>query len=329
MNKRRAALLAAKIIFAGAVIAWLFHKVDAVRVWGRVRNAELPPIFAGILLIIGTVVIAGWRWRRLLRIFGIEIPLKSLICIAQIGQFFMMFLPGPTGDDLTRMLYISRLAPGHIGESCTTVLFDRLIGLASVLALALCCIPMQWHLLSGTRETYWLAVGMLTAGGVAGVLGAAFFLLSRSGSHRLFAALLPLLPGASLKGEVMRMTGLLCANKATIARVVIAAIGTQLLLCGVYCLAGIAVGVHAPASIWFSFVPIAIAANAFPITVAGIGVREYLLVLFLGVLAHVPGETALAASLLVLGMTLAVSLLGGAVYIVYRPKRDASAIDTT
>jgi uncharacterized membrane protein YbhN (UPF0104 family) len=76
-------------------------------------------------------------------------------------------------------------------------------------------------------------------------------------------------------------------------------------------------------------VPIAIAANAFPITVAGIGVREYLLVLFLGVLAHVPGETALAASLLVLGMTLAVSLLGGAVYIVYRPKRDASAIDTT
>jgi len=67
-------------------------------------------------------------------------------------------------------------------------------------------------------------------------------------------------------------------------------------------------------------VPIVIAANAFPVTVAGIGVREYLLILFLGVLAHVPNETALAASFLVLGMTLAVCLLGGLVYVFYRPK---------
>jgi uncharacterized membrane protein YbhN (UPF0104 family) len=324
MNKRRAAFLIAKILFAVAVIAWLFQKVDVSRVWGNLRHAAMPPIFAGILLILATIVIAGWRWRSLLAIFGIEIPLKSLICIAQIGQFFMMFLPGPTGDDLTRMLYISRLAPGHIGEACTTVLFDRLIGLASVLALALCCIPFRWHLLSGTRQTYWLANAMLIAGGAVSVLGAAFFLAKGRDSHRVLTALLRLFPGHRLHDELVRMTGLLCANKPVIARVTGAAVGTQLLLCGIYCLAGIAVGVHAPLTVWFSFVPIVIAANAFPITVAGIGVREYLLVLFLRVLAHVPGETALAASFLVLGMTLAVCLLGGVVYVIYRPTQAAS-----
>ncbi len=118
------------------------------------------------------------------------------------------------------------------------------------------------------------------------------------------------------------MTGLLGTNKAAIARVMTAAFGTQLLLCTVYWLAAVAVGVHAPAAIWFTFVPIVNAANAFPITVAGIGVREYLLVLFLGVLANVPKETALAASFLVLGMTLAICLLGGVVYILYRPKQS-------
>ena len=302
------------------VIAWLFHKVDVSRVWSNVRNAAVPPILAGIVLMLVIVAIAGWRWQRLLAIFGIEIPLKSLTCIAQIGQFFTMFLPGPTGDDLTRMLYISRLAPGHIGEACTSVLFDRFIGLASVLALAVCCIPGQRHLLSGTRQTDLLANSVLIAGSVVCVLGVAFFLSRQRDSHRFLDALLRLCPAGRVHDEVVRMVDLLCGNKAAIARVVSAAIGTQLLLCGVYWLAGIAVGIHVGAAIWFGFVPIVIAANAFPVTVAGIGVREYLLILFLGVLAHVPNETALAASFLVLGMTLAVCLLGGLVYVFYRPK---------
>src|SRR5258708_1686723 len=99
MNARRALFLVVKIVFAAAVITWLFHKVDVARVWGNVRHARLAPLFAGTLLILLTVGIAGWRWRLLLRIFEIEIPLKSLICVAQVGQFFTMFLPGPTGDD--------------------------------------------------------------------------------------------------------------------------------------------------------------------------------------------------------------------------------------
>jgi len=322
-NLRGAAFLIAKVLFAVVVIAFLFHKVNISRVWSNLRHAALPPILAGIVLMLATIGIAGWRWRRLLAIFGIAIPLGSLICIAQIGQFFMMFLPGPTGDDLTRMLYISRLAPGHIGEACVSVLFDRLIGLASVLVLALCCIPVRWQLLSGTSQTYWLANTMLAAGGTVTIFGIIFFLVRGRDSQRFFAALLRHFPGHKLHDELVRMTGLLCLNKSVLARVTGAAIGTQLLLCAVYWLAGAAVGIHAPLSVWFSFVPIVIAANAFPVTIAGIGVREYLLVLFLHVLVHVPGEAALAASFLVLGMTLAVSLLGGAVYIIYRPTNAA------
>jgi hypothetical protein len=56
-----------------------------------------------------------------------------------------------------------------------------------------------------------------------------------------------------------------------------------------------------------------------PITIAGFGVREYLLVLFLGVTAQVESERALAASLVVFAMTLTVCLFGGLLYIFYRP----------
>jgi len=294
MNTRRIAFTVAKICFAAAVIAWLLHKVDASRVWNCVRNARGGPVLLGILMGQLTVVVAGWRWRRLLAIFEIRARLRSLICVAQIGQFFMMFLPGPAGDDLTRMLYISRLAKGRAGEACTSVVIDRFMGLTSILVFAAFGIPGQWHLLVASRPTYWLALGMF--------------------------------PGARLHDEIERMTGLLWANKGSIVQVIIAAAGTQFLLCASYYLAGVAVGIHATPWVWFSFVPIVNAANAFPISVAGIGVREYLLVLFLGVLAHAASETALAASILVLGMTVVVCLMGGVVYIFYRPKQGTTIV---
>ena len=141
ISAKQGAFLAAKIIFAVAVITWLFHKIDAHRVWLGVRNAHRLPIFFGLLLWLVTIVIAGWRWNQLLGILGIHVPVKSLTCVVPIAQFFSVFLPGSTGDDLTRMLYVSRLAPGRVGEACTTVLLDRFIGLVSVLLLAAFCVP--------------------------------------------------------------------------------------------------------------------------------------------------------------------------------------------
>jgi cbb3-type cytochrome oxidase subunit 3 len=79
--------------------------------------------------------------------------------------------------------------------------------------------------------------------------------------------------------------------------------------------------------IWLTFVPIVLASNALPITVAGIGVREYLLVLFLGVIAGVDSERAIATSFVIFAMILMMCLLGGLLYIFYRPKRKAVTVE--
>jgi uncharacterized membrane protein YbhN (UPF0104 family) len=245
-----------------------------------------------------------------------------LICIAQIGQFFAVFLPGPIGDDLTRMLYISRLAPGRVGEACTTVLLDRCIGLASVLVLAVCCIPGKWDILASSSQTHWLALIILSGGIAVCVFGGIFFLMGHP-THRWFETRLRMLPQHSIRDEAARIWGLLCVNKKPLAQVIGAALVTQLLLCAVFYLAGLSVGIDVSLLSWLTFVPIVLAANVLPITVAGLGVREYLLVLFLGVLARVDSERALAASLITFSMILAVCLLGGLLYIFYRPKDKA------
>src|SRR5438270_6766668 len=171
-----------------------------------------------------------------------------------------MFLPGPTGDDLTRMLYISRLAPGRVAEACTTVLLDRCIGLASVLLLAVLCIPWQWSVLASSPQTHWLALAILIAGSAVCFFGALFFIAGHP-THQWFEKRLRSLPAHSWRDEIARIWGLLCANKTTLAQVIAAATGTQLLLCLLFYLAGVSVGIRAPVFVWLSFVPIVLAAN--------------------------------------------------------------------
>jgi uncharacterized membrane protein YbhN (UPF0104 family) len=322
MSFRQAVFVAAKIVFAISVLGWLLSsgKVDAARVWSSVRETRLGLIAAGVGLCLLTVAIAGWRWHRLLRAFQIHLPLWSLTCIAQIGQFFMMFLPGPAGDDLTRMLYVSRLAKGRVGEACATVLLDRVIGLASVLLLALVCMPWQWAALTSTAETRTLALGIVAAGLVVCAGGAVFFALNTRRMLALVHWCVGRLPESGLKVKLGKIGRLVSVGRRAVGQVVLAAICTQLLLCVLFHLAGAAVGIPTPLTVWMSFVPVVLAANAIPITIAGLGVREYLLVLFLGVLGGIDGGRALAASLVVFAMILAVCLLGGVVYIFYRPK---------
>lgn len=326
MTKRRLIVLTAKVIFAAVVLAWLFRKIDATRVWSTIRDAERGPISLGLLLALVTIGIAGWRWHRWLAIFDIHIALLSLTCIAQIGQFFMMFLPGPTGDDLTRMLYISRLFPGRIGEACATVLLDRCLGLASVLLLAVLCVPWQWHILSTSHQAHWLALVILCAGSAVSIFGALFFMAGHP-THQWFEKRLRSLPAHSLRDEAARIWGLLCVNKKPLAQVIAAAVITQLVLCLVFYLAGLSVGISAPLLSWLTFTPIVLAANALPITIGGLGVREYLLVLFLGVTAQVDSEHALAASFVMFAIILGVSLLGGLLYIFYKPQSKPNVLD--
>jgi hypothetical protein len=55
--------------------------------------------------------------------------------------------------------------------------------------------------------------------------------------------------------------------------------------------------------------------------------HEYLLAPFQDVVAHVGGERMLAASIVALSMLLGSSSIGGALYVLLRPKRDAAQQD--
>jgi uncharacterized membrane protein YbhN (UPF0104 family) len=130
-----------------------------------------------------------------------------------------------------------------------------------------------------------------------------------------------LLPAGKLQTELLRLWNLGAGNKVLFMQVFGAAVLVQLLNCLIYWQAGLAVGVNLPLLAWINFVPVVLAANILPVTIAGLGVREYLVVLFLGVANGIGEAQAMAASLVVFGLMVVASACGGLVFLVYRPRK--------
>jgi uncharacterized membrane protein YbhN (UPF0104 family) len=156
------------------------------------------------------------------------------------------------------------------------------------------------------------------------ICGSVFFLAGRP-THTWFEKRLRRRAAHTLRDEAARIWGFLCDNKSAVGQVIVAAVFTQLINCVLFYFAGVAVGIERPLVTWLTFVPVVLAASALPISVAGIGVREYLLILFLGVVAGVDRERALAASFVAFSIILTICLLGGLLYIFYKPKQKLTA----
>ena len=315
MSLKSVLFLLVKALVAGAICVWLLSRVDGAALLASLSSAAPAPLAVGFALCVAVLAIAAWRWRRLLGLFEIRASTGSLFSIVWIGQFFSMFLPGPLGDDASRMVYISRIAPGRVGEACLSVVLDRGLGLCSVFALCLLALPLQWKLLAANVQTSLLAGAVFAMGAAVTVGGAAFLVFGRTSSA---SGLFHLFPEGKVRDELLRIWNLAASHKVVVIQVFIAAVVVQLLNCAIFWLAGLAVGITLPLAAWINFVPIILAANILPITIAGLGVREYLVVLFLGVVGGVPHSQAMAASLLVFASMVAVSAAGGLVFVLYR-----------
>ena len=309
-----------KLAVVSAALFWLSRRVDFAGVWRVLSEAKTGWLALAALLVLVPVLIAGFRWKILLGTLGIRLPAGRLALICQIGQFFGVLVPGLAGDDGTRLLYVSRLAPGRASQACSTVLLDRLIGLCCLFALSLVCIPLNWSLLSMQSSTRAVAIGFLVAG--SAVIGscALLFCLSRSQLETLVQLVRCRFPTSRIAGEWAAAADIFARNKAALSVVAVAALCAQILICAMYWTVGMAVGIEVTLLVWTSFVPVIALAGVLPITFAGIGVRDYLLFLFLGSSLHGGGDRLAALSLLLLGYTLFSALLGGVVYLFHRAK---------
>lgn len=99
------------------------------------RNLDVVLFALGALCYFLTALIAGTRWWWLLRVNGTDVTLVETLRFTWIGIFFNNVMPGATGGDLIKALYIMKRCPGHRVPVLVSVIVDRVLGLASLAIL--------------------------------------------------------------------------------------------------------------------------------------------------------------------------------------------------
>jgi glycosyltransferase 2 family protein len=294
-------------------MAWTYGPPE---LWRTLRLIHPGAFALSLVFMVLTVLLGIVRWRMVLEVHGLLLPLRRAAGISFVAHFFNSFLLGSTGGDLMKAYYAARETHHKKTEAVVTVLVDRLIGLWAMLLFAgVMMIPNYALLTSSERIGGWALLILILLLGCSGFLGLAFWggVSKTIPRARIWLRRLP--RGALLERalEACRVFGrepfflvkTLAVSMALNAMCVLQVIVLDQGL-----------GLNVSPLALFVIVPMIICISAVPITPNGLGVRENLFVYMLSVPAiAVEATAALSLSLLAYAGSLFWSLVGGAVYL--------------
>ncbi|NTW98031.1 MAG: flippase-like domain-containing protein [Oscillochloris sp.] len=128
------------------------------------RGAALWPIVLSLLLMPPFVLIKSWRWGRLLRELGLRLDLRTTVALYTVGLFYGATTPGQAGDLLKAVYLRDRGQP--MAPAMLSVVLDRLFDLLVMAALATLGIFALGQLLPsrGLQTALVIAMGLGLAG---------------------------------------------------------------------------------------------------------------------------------------------------------------------
>jgi uncharacterized membrane protein YbhN (UPF0104 family) len=304
--------LLAKVLVAALAFGYVLTRqswADLTEALGRLTPGALA---LAVLLQFLCLTTGAVRWFNLLRAYGAEglPPFRSLLRVYYVGHFYNIYLPGAVGGDVLRGIATrSAFADGGATTSVAVVFVERALGLLGTLVAVALAVPFE----------------------VEGHMAHDFLPYVGLGLCAVFALIMGIAQAPRLAHYVPRGIGNIMRNLpvlgryAPFARACLLSIAIQLSLitCGHVLLSAIYPEARFADSMLA--VPLAAAAAFFPLSVAGAGPRDAVLV-SLYTLAGVPRPAAAATALSLLFVTLIVGASGGIVQLLAPltlEKRDA------
>lgn len=321
--------VAARLLVALAILGYLGFRLDWSELGRRLAEIHLGWMSAAAVLFGLTFLGGSLRWQLLLRVQGVHLPLRDVLRLTLIGQFFNCFLLGAAGGDLVKIWYVIRYAPQSRSRAALSILIDRGLGLMVLLCFAILSLLYFVRQIDSEPQLA-LLVGSIAVG-VALSIGIVLALL-RVPEERLADWVLP--RRISTPKRRLRLSTVVAGLRAhfehldrVLAASAISVLVHLLVFAGSLCLAR---AIAFPASFIqvMAAVSVAVCLSSIPISLGGHGVREGAFVLVftaLGVVgsAHGAGigqEAAVLFSLLFFALFAVWGLPGGWVYLFGRRK---------
>ena len=249
----------------------------------------------------------------------IRIPFWKVCSYYHVGLFFNNFLPANIGGDIARVVDASRYGTSK-ATAFSTVLMDRLVGTVALAGLALVTtLPAidRFHL----SLIYATLVGFFAMS--VGVVWIVFHPALLPALERLLARI----GLGGLKPHLDDLAGRLQGfrdRRRMFMGLFLVAIVVQVSRIFVHVLVARSLGLAIPVAYFFLFVPLLAVIVSLPISLNGIGVREGAGIVLFG-LVGVARAHAFALQFTTYLVALAVSLLGGMVFLLRIPHRRAEA----
>jgi hypothetical protein len=285
------------------LVAWASNPREVLR---AMAGARWPPILAAVALVAVDRVLMAYRWLALLAPVpaGQRPRLGQLLRVFLVSTFVGTFLPAGIGGDAVRAFGLARLDVPPPAAVASVVL-DRALGVLSLLVMALAGLL----LVGGTGAHPGVRLGLALAG--AACLGMALVVF-HGPTARLAVSAGGLAPprlaraGRSLVEAVQRYR----THHAALFWVLVASIAVQALRTLQAYFLGRALGIDAPLTAYFAFVPLIVLVMQVPVSVNGIGTSQAAFVWFFGQ-AGVGRAEAFALSVLFLALGVVGNLPGG------------------
>lgn len=259
------------------------------------------------------VALSAWRWQILLDFKGFAMPFGRTMRIYLVSIFFNNFLPTTVGGDMVRVLYTMK---DRRADSLAAVLVDRILGFVGLFILALFAVV---YLMIVKRETEFLPFIVIGLA-VVSIITYVFF------SKSAYRALAPLVRRLRIFNAGERLARVHQAGNdfsnawGTIIACVILSILIQVALAAAPYIVMRGMG-HTAISLlpFLIYVPIINVISMIPVSLNGLGVRENSYVLLFA-RAGLSSELSLAVSLLSFFVFFALSLIGGLIFVLDRPR---------
>jgi len=326
---RRAALTAAQILITIGIVWWVFRDpAKRAEMAATLLRADAWWLLLGFAMYGVVELISATRWQILLRVQGFHLSFRRVLSLTLIGVFFNFFIPGGTGGDAVKMFYLVQETPGRRGTAILSVVVDRLIGLFALVVFAGTLIAMKWTWLRSAPELErWIYLAVATLGGCVLFLATTFLISGLGLVHNLPTRM----PGRDKIAELAMAYNVYGKAWLPSAAAFLLSFGAHVGYFGVFYCAIRALGssgMQIPKlAEFFAVMPIIGTITSLPISIGGVGVREHLFQEFMGSLFAATQGVSVAISSAGYFLTLAWGLVGGLVYLCYRPSEHARMRD--
>jgi len=311
--KRKTLLFIGRTVVSVSLIGFLLLKLGKENLFGLpsyLVDASYQFLLFSIFAFFAAISLSALRWGKLLEVQGIRFGLIPLLKLTFIGFFFSNFLPGSVGGDAVKLFYTAGKVPKTAGV-LASILLDRILGVAALLAIAFFSLPFSFNI----PDIRWISFIVLILF-IVFFLTAFLFFTSKSPSILKGIYKIRISDFGNKIKTFKDSIVLYRKAKNVLAYAFLIAVSIQIFIILVVYFVAIFLNFQIPFHYFLLFVPLIQLIIFLPVSVNGIGIREWSFVmLFSTSTALISRMDAFALSIGFYVASLLTSLPGGIVYL--------------